>query len=96
MSLAVAEAIQLGDCLGRQDLASYESAHRQLTKPAIGMTRLLLLLDRSAFLRRKALRLFQANPAIFSRMISLHMGEDANESLSPRTMLDLGWQVLCA
>jgi len=96
ISLAVREAIQLADALAREDIASYESAHRQLTRLAIGMTRLLLLLDRSTFLRRRALRSFQANPAVFSKMISLHMGEHPEESLSPRTILDLGWQVLCA
>ena len=96
ISLAVRAAIQLADALARQDLTSYESAHRQLTRLAIGMTRLLLLLDRNTLLRRKALRLFQANPHIFSQMISLHMGGHANESLSPRTILNLGWQVLCA
>jgi menaquinone-9 beta-reductase len=96
ISLAVCEAIQLADALAREDLASYESAHRRLTRLAIGMTRLLLLLDRNTFLRRKALRSFQANPALFYQLISLHMGERADESLSPRTILDLGWQVLCA
>jgi 2-polyprenyl-6-methoxyphenol hydroxylase-like FAD-dependent oxidoreductase len=96
ISLAVCEAIHLADALARRDLASYEAAHLESTKLAMGMTRLLLLLDRNAFLRRKALRCFQANPRMFARMISLHMGESAEESLSPGTILNLGWQVLCA
>jgi flavin-dependent dehydrogenase len=96
ISLAILEAIQLADCLSRADIASYEFAHRKITRLAIGMTRLLLLLDRNTFLRRKVLRSFQSNPGIFSQMISLHMGEHGNGSISPRTILNLGWHVLCA
>ncbi len=36
------------------------------------MARLLLLLDRQTWLRRKALRMFAENPKLFTRMISSH------------------------
>ncbi|HWW50975.1 MAG TPA: NAD(P)/FAD-dependent oxidoreductase [Verrucomicrobiae bacterium] len=96
LSLALQQAGHLAEALARGDLARYASAHRQVTKVAVGMTRLLLLLDRSAWLRRKALRLFANKPALFSQMISIHTGKPAPEALNAREIFDLGWRVLWA
>jgi len=96
MSLAFQQAGHLAEALARNDLARYESAHRRIVKMPARMTRLLLLLDRSAWLRKKALRLFAARPALFSGMIGVHTGERKPDTIRARELFDLGWRVLRA
>ena len=96
LSLAFQQAQVLGESLGRGDLASYESAHRRIMRNAARITRLLLLMSASAIIRRKAMRLFGARPAAFSRLISVHAGQASCGSLDAGQILDLGWRVLCA
>jgi menaquinone-9 beta-reductase len=96
LSLAFQEAVALADALAGEDLASYECAHRRITGKAIRMAQLMLLMDRSAWIRRKALRLFASQPAIFSKIIAIHAGEPSAEALKARVVFDLGWQVLRA
>jgi menaquinone-9 beta-reductase len=96
LSLAFQEALCLGDALATGDLAQYKSAHSRITRGPMRMTRLLLLMDTSAALRRKVLRLFAARPAIFSNMISAHTGASQSHTLRPAEILGLGWRVLRA
>jgi flavin-dependent dehydrogenase len=96
LSLAFAQAGHLAESLARGDLACYEAAHRSITQMAVGMTRLLLLLDRSTWIRRKTLRLFASKPALFSRLIAIHTGKPTPEAFCAREIFDLGWRVLWA
>jgi menaquinone-9 beta-reductase len=96
LSLAFQQAILLAEAFARDDLAYYEIAHREISRAPWRMTRLLLLMDRSAWLRRKVIRLFADNPALFSKIMSGHMAEAAQESLNATEVLGLGWQVLRA
>ncbi len=96
MSLAFQQALRLGDALACEDLAPYRVAHRELMQEPSRMARLLLLLDRQAWLRRKALRMFAANPKLFSRMISSHANCPKPAPIRASEMFDLGWQVLRA
>ena len=96
LSLAFQQAILLAEAFARGDLDYYESAHREISRAPWRMTRLLLLMDQSAWLRRKVLRLFAANPALFTKIMSAHMAEAAQDSLKATEVLGLGWQVLRA
>jgi 2-polyprenyl-6-methoxyphenol hydroxylase-like FAD-dependent oxidoreductase len=96
LSLAFEQAIHLADALARNDLACYQTAHREISKAPWKMTRLLLLMDQSAWLREKVLRLFARNPALFLKMMSAHMAETAQDSLKATDMIGLGWHVLRA
>ncbi|HUJ33118.1 MAG TPA: NAD(P)/FAD-dependent oxidoreductase [Candidatus Acidoferrum sp.] len=96
LSLAFQQAVALGEALSRGDLACYESAHGRITRNAVRMTRLLLLMNSSAWLRRRALRLFAKNQRLFSRMISIHTSEPEGESLRARDMIGVGWGILWA
>ncbi len=60
------------------------------------MTRLLLLMERSDWIRGKTLRLFASQPALFSKMMSIHTGEASTEALRAREIVDLGLRVLFA
>jgi menaquinone-9 beta-reductase len=94
LSLAFQQALALGEVLAREDLTSYHAAHRRITSPDVRMTRLLLLLlDSSAWLRRKVMRLFANNPGLFAKLIAIHTrGAEARE-LEMREVAGLGWRI---
>ncbi len=96
LSLALQQAGHLAEALAADNLAQYKVAHRRITRPAFHVTRLLLLMNSSATLRRKVLRLFAARPAMFAKMISAHTGDASAEALKPSAILSLGWRVLWA
>jgi flavin-dependent dehydrogenase len=96
LSLAFEQAVLVAEAIARGDLTCYETAHREISAAPWRMTRLLLLMDQSAWMRRKVLRLFARKPALFSKMMSAHMSQTMNESLHATEMLGLGWQVLRA
>lgn len=96
LSLAFQEAVCLSEALACNNLSAYENAHRRITTMAVRMTRLLLLMERSTLIRAKTLRLFEAQPGLFSKMMSIHTGEVSPESLRAREIVDLGLRVLFA
>jgi flavin-dependent dehydrogenase len=96
LSLAFQQAILLAEAFAHEDLGYYEITHREISIAPWRMTRLLLLMDRSTWVRRKVLRLFARNPALFSKIMSAHLAEAAHETLKTTEILGLGWQVLRA
>jgi flavin-dependent dehydrogenase len=96
LSLAFQEAVCLGEALARNELRAYEAAHQRIAATAVRMTQLLLLMERSAWIREKTLRLFASQPALFSKMMSIHTGESSPESLRAREIAGLGLRVLLA
>jgi flavin-dependent dehydrogenase len=96
LSLAFQQALSLGDALASENLGDYRLAHREFVKEPARMARLLLLLDRQTWLRRKALRMFAENPKLFARMISTHANHPKPAPIRASEMFDLGWQVLRA
>jgi flavin-dependent dehydrogenase len=96
LSLAFQQAISLGEALAREDLNYYQAAHRRIARMPARMNRLLLLMNHSAWIRRKALRLFAKSPRMFSALMSLHTGQGGTEQIRARHLLDLGWRVLWA
>ena len=96
LSLAFQQSLHLADALAREDLVRYEAAHRRITRNAMRMTRLLLLMNASDILRRKVLRLFAARPALFAKMISIHTGSSESDALDAAQIANLGWRVLFA
>jgi 2-polyprenyl-6-methoxyphenol hydroxylase-like FAD-dependent oxidoreductase len=96
LNLAFQSAIHLGEALAREDLRGYAAAHREVIKTAARMTRLLLLMAGSNWIRRKALRMFASQPEFFSRMISIHAGATQPDAFRLHELVDLGWGVLRA
>lgn len=96
MSLAFQQAILLAQAFAADHLSQYEFAHRRVCRMPIRMARLLLLMDRSPWLRRKTLRMFAAMPGLFAKAISLHTNEPARESFTAKDIFDLGWRALRA
>lgn len=96
LCLAFRQALALAEAMARGDLSLYESAHREISRIPVRMTRLLLLMDRSARLRRRALRLFAAQPHLFARMVAAHTDQSAESELKPGEIANLGWRLLWA
>ncbi len=96
LSLAFDQAMHLAEAFARNDLSHYERAHRRIARMPWRMTRLLLLMDQSPWIRRKALRLFARKPSLFAKMMSQHLGESTHDDLKASEILGLGWQVLRA
>ena len=94
LSLAFQSAVELGEALAREDLRLYEAAHRGISRRAMRMVQLMLLMDRSPWIRRKTLRLFEANPALFAKVIAAHTGRSDAEELGAGDLVGLGWGVL--
>jgi 2-polyprenyl-6-methoxyphenol hydroxylase-like FAD-dependent oxidoreductase len=94
LSLAFQQAIFLAEAFERGNLAHYESAHRRIAVVPALMSRLLLIMGRNAWLRRKALRLFENKPGVFSKLLSIHTDALPLSSLSVREIIDLGCRLL--
>jgi flavin-dependent dehydrogenase len=94
LSLAFQQALFLAEAFERGNLALYESAHRQIAVMPTIMSRLMLLMDRNAWVCRRALRLCEKKPDVFSKLLSIHSGALPLSSLSVREMMDFGWGLL--
>jgi flavin-dependent dehydrogenase len=93
LGLAFRQAAALGPALAAGDLAAYEAAHRRLGRNPRLMARLLLLMDGSERLRRRALRALVARPRTFNQLLAFHVGalRPAEVSLD---MLDLAFRLI--
>ena len=74
LALAFRQADSLAAALASGDLSTYEAAHRHIGRMPRLMARLLLLMDGSDGLRRRALRALAAHPHVFSRLLAAHLG----------------------
>jgi flavin-dependent dehydrogenase len=89
-SMALAEAATSGD------LRAYAAAHRRLARRPAFMAALMLSMDRSAWLRRHALRALCCEPRIFAAQLAMHVGEATISDFIRRAMLPLGRRILTA
>jgi menaquinone-9 beta-reductase len=96
LSLAFQQALALADALAAGDLSVYATAHRRIRSMPVRMSRLLLLMNASVLLRSKILRVFAGHPALFSKMIFLHIGQPAPVSAATRELFGIGWRALRA
>ena len=93
LSLAFHQADALARALAAGDLAPYAAAHRRLGRLPDGTTRLLLALERRPGLRRRAVRVLAADPALFSRLLAVHAREAPLASLGWTSAARLAWRL---
>jgi 2-polyprenyl-6-methoxyphenol hydroxylase-like FAD-dependent oxidoreductase len=75
LCLLFQQAVALAGALEIGDLTRYESEHRRIGRRPALMGDLMLLLDGRRRLRTAALSAMAACPAIFARLLALHVGE---------------------
>jgi flavin-dependent dehydrogenase len=73
LCLSFHQAIALADSLAAGDLASYQGAHRRLARRPTLMSKLMLAMDRRAWLRQPAFRAMAFEPRIFQTLLSFHL-----------------------
>jgi menaquinone-9 beta-reductase len=95
MSLVFRQAEALARALAFRDLTCYGEEHRTLARRPGLMAGFLLTLGNRARLRTRALRGMAADPDIFARILSVHVGALAPMRLLPAG-LALGWRMLAA
>lgn len=95
LGLAFSQAVVLSQCLRSGNLAGYRAEHRRLARRPLLMARLMLTLDGRPRFQQRTLQVFCKRPAIFRRLLALHVG-----TLSPFHLaldgLTLGWGLLTA
>jgi 2-polyprenyl-6-methoxyphenol hydroxylase-like FAD-dependent oxidoreductase len=74
LSMALRQALALGDALADGDLVPYGVAHRRITRMPRLMARLMLTMDGRTALRQAALHALAARPHLFSRLLAAHVG----------------------
>ncbi len=96
LSLSFRQAIQLAKAMQHGDLAYYQDAHKRIATVAVTMTRLMLLMDRNDWIRRRTIRLFQKSPGLFSRLLAIHTETTPLSSVDLNELAGLGWKFLWA
>ena len=96
LSLAFQQAIPLADAMVRGDLAVYRSAHKKIAAVPNLMTRLMLLMSRSNWIRHRTIQLFEDSPSLFSRMLAIHTEAAPLSSVGTSELASFGWQFLKA
>jgi menaquinone-9 beta-reductase len=95
LALSFRQATALADALARNDIGSYQKAHRRLFRRPRLMGNLLLLLDRRSGLRKRSMRALEAAPQLFERMLGYHLGESRPLQLATAGAV-FGWRFLAA
>jgi flavin-dependent dehydrogenase len=93
MCLLFNQALALADALRAEDLSLYQAEHRRIGRGPELMGDLMLMLDRRASLRRRALRTLASHPQLFARMLSMHVSGSSPLGFFTNG-LALGWQML--
>jgi flavin-dependent dehydrogenase len=96
LRLGFEQAAALAAALADGDLSTYAAAHRQLARRPALMAALMLSMDRSAWLRRRALRALCSEPRIFASQLAMHVGAATTADFIRRSMLPLGRHILTA
>ena len=94
LAMAFRQASALGRALAANDLSLYQAAHREISNLPSFMAHSMLLMDKSSWVRQHALRAFVRKPALFERLLSVHVGELSLRNFGVRGILNLGWQLL--
>jgi flavin-dependent dehydrogenase len=93
LCLTFRQANLLAGAMARGDLSSYQNVHRRLAiRPSL-MAEMMLLMDRSTWLRGRALRAMASNPPIFRRLLAMHVGALSLPGFAA-TSAELGWRVI--
>jgi flavin-dependent dehydrogenase len=96
LSMAFQQAHALAEAFVNDDLAQYQRAHHRIERLPRMMANLMLLMDRSHWLRARSLRALEASPNLFSRMLAVHTGELPLLRIGMEETLSFGWRLLRA
>jgi flavin-dependent dehydrogenase len=93
LGMAFRQALLLAECLEADDLARYNRLHPQIVQLPQTMSRVMLLMDRSAAFRKRAVGMLAAKPALFERMLGVHLGSESVLRFAAAKGLDVAWRL---
>jgi flavin-dependent dehydrogenase len=96
LCMALQHAQALVHALQDNDFAAYQAAHRRIARLPRMMAGLMLLMDKTPWLRRRALRALSVEPALFARMLAIHTGALPPLAFGVQGTLTLGWHLITA
>jgi menaquinone-9 beta-reductase len=94
LSLSFQQAIPLAEAMRLDDLAHYQHAHKNIAAVPIAMSRLMLLMSGSDWIRRRTIRLFQETPGLFSKLLAIHTETMPLSSVGMAEIAGFGWKFL--
>jgi menaquinone-9 beta-reductase len=94
LSLSFRQSIPLAEALKRNDLEHYQRAHKTISAVPIAMTRLMLLMGGSSWIRNRTIRLFQKTPGLFASLLEIHTEARPLSSVGMAELAGLGWKFL--
>lgn len=94
LSLSFQQAIPLAEAMRLDDPAHYQRAHKHIAAVPIAMSRLMLLMSESDWIRRRAMRLFQETPGLFSKLLAIHAETMPLSSVGMAEIAGFGWKFL--
>ena len=90
LAMGFRQALLLAESLGNGGLDPYEARHAGILALPQQMATIMLLLDRYAWLRRRALPVLAARPDLFRAMLAVHVGEATLPKFLLRHGLEFG------
>jgi flavin-dependent dehydrogenase len=96
LRLGFEQSLALAAALADGNLKAYAVAHRRVARRPAFMAALMLSMDRSAWLRRRALGALCSEPRIFATQLAMHVGAATTGDFIRRSMLPLGLRILTA
>ena len=93
LCLGFRQALALADALECDDLAVYEWEHRRLARRPGFMADFMLTMDRSRWLRARALPALAGHPELFASLLAMHVGAGRPQTFAA-SCLALGWRIL--
>lgn len=96
LALSFQQALALADALAADDLRSYEAAHRRIARMPALMGKLMLLMDKRAWVRRRVIRALASESGLFSKLLAMHVGAAPAREFGLGGLCTLGWELLTA
>ena len=93
LGLAFRQAISLADALAGGHLRRYQVAHQRISRMPHWLSRLMLSMDRSAWLRERALSVLAAEPDLFPRLLNTDVQAPWPLAFGAGDALRLGWRL---
>lgn len=90
LAMGFRQALLLAESLGHGGLELYQARHAGILAVPQQMAAAMLLLDRYAWLRRRALPVLAARPELFRAMLAVHVGEASLPKFLVRHGLEFG------
>ena len=90
LAMGFRQALLLAESLANGGLELYEARHAGILSLPQQMAAVMLLLDRYAWLRRRALPVLAARPELFRAMLAVHVGEASLPKFLLRHGLEFG------